>query len=223
MDENGDRLDTANDRFKRGFGDWYWYSIAMAAALHLALLAFWPEMTSADMRGASDELTTIEFPAELDIPPPPEEIVRPATPVIGSMDIDDAITVPDTRWESNPVESLAPPARSTAGDTDLALAPKYVPHTVAPELRNRSDVKRALERNYPAMLRDAGIGGSPTVWFFIDEDGRVLDTRLHQSSGYPAMDQAAMAVAQVMRFSPAMNRDDRVRVWVELPIVFRAR
>jgi outer membrane biosynthesis protein TonB len=35
-------------------------------------------------------------------------------------------------------------------------------------------VQRALERNYPPLLRDAGIGGTPVVWFFIDENGRVL-------------------------------------------------
>jgi hypothetical protein len=30
-------------------------------------------------------------------------------------------------------------------------------------------------------------------------------------------------VAQVMQFSPALNRDKRVQVWVEIPIVFTAR
>jgi periplasmic protein TonB len=78
-------------------------------------------------------------------------------------------------------------------------------------------------RNYPPLLRDAGIGGTPVVWFFIDENGRVVRTQLSRSSGYPALDEAAINVAQVMQFSPALNRDRRVQVWVEIPIVFTAR
>jgi protein TonB len=84
-------------------------------------------------------------------------------------------------------------------------------------------VQRALVRNYPPLLRDAGIGGSPTVHFFIDENGRVLRRLLSQESGYPALDEAAMAVAEVMRFSPALNRDKKVQVWVEIPIIFSAK
>jgi periplasmic protein TonB len=78
-------------------------------------------------------------------------------------------------------------------------------------------------RNYPPLLRDAGIGGSPTVHFFIDENGKVLKTLLSKSSGYPALDDAAIAVAQQMQFSPALNRDKKVQVWVEIPIVFTAK
>jgi TonB family protein len=37
------------------------------------------------------------------------------------------------------------------------------------------------------------------------------------------LDQAALAVARVMRFSPAMNRDRDVAVWVEIPIIFTAK
>ena len=39
----------------------------------------------------------------------------------------------------------------------------------------------------------------------------------------PALDEAALNVAQSMKFSPAMNRDRRVNVWVEIPIVFTAK
>jgi TonB family protein len=58
------------------------------------------------------------------------------------------------------------------------------------------------------------------VWFFIDENGRVQDTRINTSSGYDAFDQAALTVANIMEFSPAYNRDTRVPVWVALDITF---
>ena len=101
--------------------------------------------------------------------------------------------------------------------------PVFTPMTERPELLNRPEVQRALVRNYPPLLRDAGIGGSPTVHFFIAATGEVQDLRLGQKSGYPALDQAAMAVARVMRFSPARNRDRDVAVWVEIPIIFSAK
>ena len=35
----------------------------------------------------------IELPPEIEIPPPPEAISRPATPVMATADIDDDITI----------------------------------------------------------------------------------------------------------------------------------
>jgi periplasmic protein TonB len=215
--------DTANDQFKRGFGDWFWYSLAMAAVIHLVMFAFWPEMTAADMSGSSEELVSIELPPEIDIPPPPEQIARPATPVVSSAEIDDDITIAPTTFESNPIENLPPPPTASGAGDDISRAPTFTPMTVRPELQNTREIQRALERNYPPLLRDAGIGGTPVVWFFIDENGRVLRTQLSRSSGYDALDAAAIQVANQMQFSPALNRDKRVQVWVEIPIVFTAR
>ncbi|MEX0908073.1 MAG: energy transducer TonB, partial [Gemmatimonadota bacterium] len=143
--------------------------------------------------------------------------------VVSATNIDDDITIAPTTFDANPVSNLPPPPTSTTGDADLSRAPTFTPMTVRPELKNRDEVQRALVRNYPPLLRDAGIGGSPKLWFFIDESGRVIKTELKESSGYPDLDAAANAVAEVMEFSPALNRDKKVPVWVEIPIVFSAR
>ncbi|HSJ23148.1 MAG TPA: TonB family protein [Longimicrobiales bacterium] len=214
---------TANDRMKAGFGDWLWYSVAAAAALHLALFAFFPSMTAADYRGSSDELVAIDIPDQIEIPPPPEQIARPATPVVSDVSIDDDITIAPTTFDANPIENLPPPPTTSRGEDDLAAAPRWVPMEVRPELQNQRDLERLLARHYPPNLLAAGISGTPVLWFFIDENGRVLDTRLHTSSGYQALDEAARRVAPEMRFSPAMNRNQRVRVWVEIGINFVAR
>lgn len=93
--------------------------------------------------------------------------------------------------------------------------------TVRPEILNRSEVSAALMRLYPPILRDAGIGGSVTVWFFISEEGMVLDRRVSESSGHIPLDEAALEVADVFRFSPALNREQIVQVWIQLPITFQ--
>jgi protein TonB len=187
------------------------------------LFALFPDLSAADVSITTNTLTTIEIPDDLEIPPPPVEIARPATPVVGAADISDDITIPPTTFDAHPLDKLPLPPSASSGDVDLSRTPVFTPMTVAPDLLNRPEVERALVRNYPPLLRDAGIGGSSTVHFFIDENGRVLKRQMSTSSGYQALDEAAMAVAEVMRFSPALNRDRRVQVWVAIPIVFTAK
>jgi len=209
--------ETANDRFKSGFGNWFWISLILATVLHAAIFGLSPRFGVDDYAFAATELETIELPDDIQIPPPPEAIQRPATPVIAEMTIDDDITIAPTTFDDNPIENLPPPP---SGDRDLSAAPTFTPMTVRPELRNNRAVAEALRRHYPPLLRDAGIGGTVLVWFFIDVNGRVQRTDINQSSGYDAFDQAALRVADIMEFSPAYNRDQRVPVWVALPITF---
>ena len=61
-----------------------------------------------------------------------------------------------------------------------SLPSKGAPFTVAPSILNRSEVVRAMEREYPPLLRDAGIGGRAVVFFFIDEEGAVQDFRISE-------------------------------------------
>jgi len=213
---------TANDKFKRSFGAWFWGSMIVATLAHFCVFNFWPEMTAEDVSYSADELEAIELPPEIEIPPPPEAIARPATPVIASADINEDITIAPTTFEDNPVEDLPPPPEETT-TTDIAAAPTFTPFTVRPDIKNRDAVARAMEREYPPLLRDAGIGGTVNVWFFIDENGVVQNTLVNESSGHKALDDAAIKVADIIEFTPALNRDKRVPVWISLPITFTTR
>ena len=57
----------------------------------------------------------------------------------------------------------------------------------------------ALMREYPPILRNAGIRGTVVVWFFVSEEGQVLDRRVPQSSGHTQLDEAALQVADVFQ------------------------
>lgn len=217
-----ERTMTANDRFKKSFGAWFWGSMVLATVAHFCVFNFWPTFQAEDFSYTSDELEAIELPPEIEIPPPPEAIARPATPVMASADIDEDITIAPTTFEDNPVEDLPPPPTETA-TTDIAAAPVFTPFTVRPDIKNRAEVARAMEREYPPLLRDAGIGGTVTVWFFIDENGSIVNTLVNQTSGHKALDDAALLVARVIEFSPALNRDRQVPVWISLPITFTTR
>ncbi len=212
---------TANDRLKQRFDDWFWWSVIAAVVIHALLFAYFPTLSAQDMSFTTPEIEALELPPEVQIPPPPQQIARPARPVIAETTIDDDVTIAPTTFEDNPIENLPPPP--TAPPEDLSARPVPTPYTVAPELRNRAEVQRALVRFYPPLLRDAGIGGAVLVWFFIDETGKVQKYQIKESSGHKSLDEAALKVADIMQFSPALNRDKRVPVWVALPIDFRAK
>jgi periplasmic protein TonB len=214
------RAHQANDRFKAKFNDLFWSSMAIAALIHGLLFAFWPAMSAADVGFDSDDLVAIELPPEVKIPPPPASIQRPAMPVVGDAKIDDDITIAETTFEANPTNNLPAPPTSSAQSEDISKAPMFTPMTVRPQILNRTEVQRALVRFYPSLLRDSGIGGVVNVWFYIDETGKVVKYQVQESSGYEALDDAALKVADLMEFSPAMNRDKKVPVWVSLPINF---
>ena len=212
---------SANDHFKKSFSSWFWGSMIAATVVHFAIFAFWPEMEPEDVGLNVTDLEIFDIPPEVEIPPPPEAIARPATPVIAEASIDQDITIEPTTFEENPVESLPPPPDEV--DTDISAAPTFTPYTVAPDYTNGDEVRRALEREYPPLLRDAGIGGTVMVWFFIDEQGQVTNQVVHESSGHTALDDAALRVAPIFKFTPALNRDKAVPVWVSLPITFTTR
>jgi TonB family protein len=94
--------------------------------------------------------------------------------------------------------------------------------TNPPELQNRRDVQRALERNYPPMLRDGQVGGEVQLRFIVGRDGRVEEESIQvlQASN-PAFADAARRVAERMRFRAGKIRDDEVRTYVDIPILFQ--
>lgn len=112
----------------------------------------------------------------------------------------------------------APPAAR-----DISAAPMPTPYTVPPRILNLGEVRRAMFAAFPTSVRDGGVGGTATVHFFIDENGEVRDTRIEQTSGHDVVDDAALNVASVFRFSPALNGHEPVPVWVSHAMTFEVR
>jgi len=191
-----------------------------ATFVHFLLFQFWPTLQAENVSFSAEELEVIELPPEIEIPPPPEAISRPATPVMATKEIDQDITIAPTTFADNPIDDLPPPPTNDGGG-DLSAAPVFTPMTVRPEILNRSEIQQVLMREYPPLLRDAGVGGTVVVWFLISETGEVVQSRISEASGQDQLDAAALRVADVFRFTAAMNRDDPVPVWIQLPITFQ--
>lgn len=143
-------------------------------------------------------------------------IVRktPAPPVLP---VPSASSEPATPSEPAPIPPEAP-----SEPADVAAEPKFTQYTVGPRYENAEEVRQALRDEYPPLLRDAGIGGTVHLNFFVDKTGAVADARVAETSGHAALDEAALRVAKVFRFTPARNRDEVVEAWVSFPITFTA-
>ncbi len=58
-------------------------------------------------------------------------------------------------------------------------------------------------RRYPAAARRAGLEGRVVVAIEVSSGGRVKAVRLHNSSGYPALDAAALSALSRVRRIPS--------------------
>ncbi|CAA9366397.1 MAG: hypothetical protein AVDCRST_MAG68-4884 [uncultured Gemmatimonadetes bacterium] len=92
---------------------------------------------------------------------------------------------------------------------------------VPPRLLNLEEVRVALQRNYPAALRKAGISGSVLIWMIVDSAGTVGRSEVGIAAPIPQFDTAAVRVVRRMRFSPARTRTGPTGSFVSVPITFR--
>jgi len=91
----------------------------------------------------------------------------------------------------------------------------------APALLNVRDVQRELVR-YARELNLTGVT-LVRVMMFVDEEGRVGQTRIEESSGRFAVDQAAVEIWRMAQFRPGRLENIPVGVWVTLPITWDMR
>ena len=120
-------------------------------------------------------------------------------------------------------EDMPEVAAETAPPAGIADAaePEYSESDVEPMLTNGDEVRDLLQELYPANLKDEGVGGRVVLWMHVDETGTVTESKIQESSGHDALDEAAQEIAASMRFTPAENKGDPVSVWIAQPIEFR--
>lgn len=88
---------------------------------------------------------------------------------------------------------------------------------------NPEEVMRAMHREYPVWLEQAGIGGATTVWALVTGEGCVVDQLVKISSSSKAMDAAALRVIRVARLEwPGEQLEPGTAVWIEITLTFTA-
>ncbi|HEX6668241.1 MAG TPA: energy transducer TonB [Gemmatimonadales bacterium] len=76
---------------------------------------------------------------------------------------------------------------------------------------------------YPPALLEQGIEGRVLLRLFADAQGKLIpdSIRVAESSGYPALDSAALTGARELRFSPALRNGRPVSAPFLQPVHFR--
>ncbi|MEO8560511.1 MAG: energy transducer TonB [bacterium] len=77
--------------------------------------------------------------------------------------------------------------------------------------------------HYPPALYARKVQGNVTLYLHIDRDGQVRpdSTHIEESSGYAALDSAAVQGSQELHFVPAKLRGEPMGVSILFPVYFR--
>jgi protein TonB len=148
-------------------------------------------------------------------PPPPPEFTPPLPAFVPPPEIH--------------VEPPPPPPKSTAitvvtPEKPLAPPPPPVPVAEGVRIMPKIDAKRSQEPEYPPTSRRLGEQGSLVLQVLVDTDGRVLDTKLVQGSGFERLDQAALdGVKTDYRFLPGTLDGKPQQMWYTFKFTWKLR
>jgi protein TonB len=73
---------------------------------------------------------------------------------------------------------------------------------------------------YPRKARRLGYEGIVMLKVLIDENGRVDDLSVHQSSGHTILDRAALSAVRNWLFEPGTEGGIKKKMWVKIPVRF---
>lgn len=77
--------------------------------------------------------------------------------------------------------------------------------------------------HYPRLARKRGYEGTVVLEVLVDPNGRVKNLQVFKSGGYPILDKAAADSVKDWLFEPGMRGDEKVEMWVKIPIRFQLK
>jgi TonB family protein len=102
----------------------------------------------------------------------------------------------------------------TASDEQLPSVDEFVPVEIYPQMI------KEMKPEYPQAAKDSGVAGTVWVQALVDKKGKVRKVKLAKSSGHKELDESALKAAWGNEFSPAMQNDKPVAVWVTYKVGF---
>jgi protein TonB len=118
------------------------------------------------------------------------------------------------------VEEKLPPAPPSPAPAVAAAEPAPV---LAPTLEPpRADMAYLNNPapSYPAVSKRAGEQGRVMLRVRVDTQGQVENIMVHATSGFPRLDEAALAAVRRWRFVPARLGERAVAGWALVPVTF---
>ncbi len=105
----------------------------------------------------------------------------------------------------------------------VALGDHRPASTASPADQPPVAINPVTPMTYPPALFEQGIEGRVLLRLYVDARGNLIpdSTRVAESSGYPALDSAALTGAGELRFSPALRNGRPVAAPFLQPVHFR--
>jgi protein TonB len=150
-------------------------------------------------------------PPDAPPPPPPPKLAPPPPPFIPLPDIQVRTPAPNVIQQVTNVRPVEPPPVAPP-------APKHEPVVVPPVI---DADKNCHKPEYPAVSKRMEETGATTLAFLIDLDGRVIESKVEQSSGHPRLDEAARDAMSACKFKPGTIDNKPERVWARLRWVWK--
>jgi periplasmic protein TonB len=206
---------SANYRFKQRYGRYFAYSVIASCIAHIAFNLYYPDLSSGFSMREDTTMESIDLPPEVVIPPPPKPLAKPSVPMEAPEEIDEDITIEET---TPPPPDLIPeiPVQAVQEEVEEFLMVAEV----------KAKVKFMPPKpKMPSYIARARVDVTTVIRFFVDEKGNVdaNRTKIHTSSGYPELDEIAVDWAKQMKFHPALNRGEPVKIQMAIPIKWKSK
>jgi protein TonB len=160
------------------------------------------------------EVEDIPITQQFRLPPPP---VRPVVPVpTEDESVPEDLTIASTAISLSDIPP--PPGPPTEEDGDL---PIFFAYDEPPEIiGGLGSLQRHLR--YPKLAHAAGIEGVVFVKVLVGVDGSTERTEILQAKpSHMGFEESAKEALKKVKWSPAKQRDKKIRVWVSIPVAFK--
>ena len=104
----------------------------------------------------------------------------------------------------------------TSGCASALDPDKLVPVRLAPNAPGMIRFDTCARPAYPAEAAKQNYQGMVTLHFLVGADGKVKESRMLKSSGYPALDDAALVAISKCSFNPPMANGKPVNAWIPI-------
>lgn len=121
-----------------------------------------------------------------------------------------SISISKSKWKSKWKPSLVLAALAVGCEEPEVPVTETQPRSVSVE----------SPFGYPVALWDTGVEGETVVMVHVTDVGAVDSVYVVERSGHAAFDSTAVAGAYELKFAPGRRGDQRVAMWVRLPVRF---
>jgi len=152
--------------------------------------------------------------------PPPA--ARPVVPIASEDNqVSEETTIETTDIDLG-LDDLAPPPvlEERAVEQKAEIVEEEEPVEIW-KVEKQPEVTKQVKPDFPEIARKAGIEGRVTVNALVGKDGKV--EKVGEVTGPEVFHEAAKAAALQWEFTPAIQNDRPVKVWVAIPFNFTFR